>query len=167
MKKQIAIRLEEEDIRKIKIYAIQNQTTLQALAEECLLNLIKEEKKMQELWLKDYRGGYTLIYSISSDKSMSVDNILQYLGDVELDHIAEALGYDIRESYEDLITERPKYREIDRETTELILFKDGGSISTRNWNGEIWEDGHRQSAPVYEWTGWARNTTYLIGVVEV
>lgn len=126
MKKQIAIRLEEEDIRKIKIYAIQNQTTLQALAEECLLNLIKEEKKMQELWLKDYRGGYTLIYSVSSDKSMSVDNILQFLGEETLAQMTEALGYDIRESYEDLTTERPKYREIDRETSELIRLKDEG-----------------------------------------
>lgn len=52
MKKQIAIRLEEEDIRDLKIYAIENNTTLQALAEECLLNLIKEEGKMK-IWERD------------------------------------------------------------------------------------------------------------------
>ena len=56
MKKQIAIRLEEEDIRKLKIYAIQKQTTLQALAEECLLNLIKGDNTMRT-WKRD---GYTV-----------------------------------------------------------------------------------------------------------
>lgn len=54
MKKQIAIRLEEEDIMKLKIYAIHNQTTLQALAEESLLKLIKEERKMEKTY-KEWR----------------------------------------------------------------------------------------------------------------
>lgn len=56
MKKQIAIRLEEEDIRKLKIYAIEQHTTLQALAEDCLLNLIKEDSTMRS-WKRD---GYTV-----------------------------------------------------------------------------------------------------------
>jgi len=56
MKKQIAIRLEEEDIKKLKIYAATNDTTMQALAEECLLKLIEEEKEMKT-W---ERKGYTV-----------------------------------------------------------------------------------------------------------
>ena len=56
MKKQIAIRLEEEDIKKLKIYAAMNDTTMQTLAEECLLRLIKEDKTMKT-W---QRKGYTV-----------------------------------------------------------------------------------------------------------
>lgn len=167
MKRQMAIRLEEEDIRKLKIYAIQHQTTVQAIAENYLTGLIKEKNRMQELWLKDYRGGYTLIYSIASDRSMSVDNILQFLGAETLDQMAETLGYDIRDLYENLTTEKPEYRAVDRETADLIILKGGDSISTRDWNGETWNDSNRQYAPVYEWTGTERNSTYLIGVVEV
>ena len=135
--------------------------------ETMRVNNEEEEKGMQELWLKDYRGGYTLIYSIASDRSMSVDNILQFLGDETLDQMAEALGYDIRDLYENLTTEKPEYRAVDRETADLIILKGGDSISTRDWNGETWSDSNRQYAPVYEWTGTERNSTYLIGVVEV
>ena len=167
MKKQIAIRLEEKDIMKLKIYAIQHQTTVQAIAENYLTGLIKEENKMQELWLKDYRGGYTLIYSIASDRSMSVDNILQFLGTETLDQMAEALEYDIREVYENLTTERPDYIKVIIRATDLITLESGDKINTGNWNGETWNDKGRQYAPVYEWMGIERNSTYLIGVVEV
>lgn len=110
MKKQIAIRLEEEDIRKIKIYAIQNQTTLQALAEEYLLKLIKEEERMENektgmniLWYND-NGEYYKVFEVLSTKTMSVDEILQFAG-LTMERIAENLGFD-NADYEALTTER-------------------------------------------------------------
>ena len=110
MKKQMSIRLEEEDIRKLKIYAIQHHTTVQAIAEDYLTGLIKEEERMENektgmniLWYND-NGEYYKVYEVLSAKAMSVDEILQFSG-LTLEKIAEKLGFDSAD-YEALTTER-------------------------------------------------------------
>ena len=44
MKKQIAIRIEETEIKKLKIYAIENNTTIQQIIEDYLMTLTKNQK---------------------------------------------------------------------------------------------------------------------------
>ena len=52
MKKHLTIRLEEETIKQLKVYCIENGTTITDLITECINKTIEEEKGMRTLEIR-------------------------------------------------------------------------------------------------------------------